>query len=159
MKYYVLYPEVAGVIGPKTIYIDRTSRPPRIEKFNYEFNGWLGDPLLVSTCTYVVTDSLKRKIVASQATGVNFGPVEITRSGEFEDAQALQSGSKLPHFAWLQPIGQAGQDDFGLTQTGGYLVVSEPMLDLFLAAGMSNCDIADFDKWKGGKKAKFRREK
>jgi hypothetical protein len=159
MKCYVLYPEVAGAIGPKTIYIDRTARPPRMEKFNYEFNGWLGDPLLVSICSYIVTDSLKREILASSATGVTFGPVEITKSSEFDDARALKSGRKLPRFVWLQPIGSPGQDDFGLTSTGGYLVVSEPMLDLFLAAGMSNCDIADFEKWKGAKKAKFRREK
>ncbi len=160
MNYYVLEPEVAGMIGPKTVFIDRTSRPPLMERFNYEFNGWLGDPLLESICSYIVTESLKDKFLASQATGVMFGPVEITTSGEFDDWQALTPDRHLPRFVWLKVNGVAGSDDFGYTSKyGTFLVVSECILDLLLGSGMSYCDIADFDSWKGRRCARFRRWK
>jgi hypothetical protein len=44
-NYFVLEPEVAGWFGPATTG-NLQVRPPQIEKFNYEFDTWLGDPLL-----------------------------------------------------------------------------------------------------------------
>jgi hypothetical protein len=43
MNYFVLEPEVAGWFGPATTG-NLQVRPPQIEKFNYEFDTWLGDP-------------------------------------------------------------------------------------------------------------------
>ena len=45
MKYFQLEPEVAGGFGPNSI-LDPKVRPPRVTKFNYEFDVWLGDPVL-----------------------------------------------------------------------------------------------------------------
>lgn len=136
----MLEPEVAGGFGPGSV-LDHRLRPPRVEKFNYEFDVWLGDPLLEAVSCFIVTEDLGDKILAIRATGVAFGDVEISKSGEFED---LYGNRQLPKFVWLQVTGRAGQDDFGLSRTH-CLVVSEGILFLLKEEGMSHCDISDFD--------------
>ena len=56
MKYYILEPEVAGGFGENTI-MDPTSRPPRVTRFHYEFDGWLGDELLETVACFIATKS------------------------------------------------------------------------------------------------------
>ncbi len=140
MEYYVLEPEVAGGFGPNTIFADRTARPPRITKFHYEFEVWLGDPLLEAVACFIVLESLKEKILALRPTGVAFSEAEVSTSEGFEE---LDPGRKLPKFVWLQVTGKAGKDDFGLSSQH-LLVVSQRILDLLRDAGMSHCDIAEF---------------
>src|SRR5579859_4713915 len=113
MKYYALEPEVAGFFGQNAVLADPYARPPRITKFHYEFDVWLGDPLLEAVACFIVLESLKEKLLALRATGVAFGEVEVSTSEEFEE---LDPGLKLPKFAWLQVTGEAGKDDFGLSQ-------------------------------------------
>jgi len=140
MKYYTLDPEVAGGFGPNSILDDPCTRPPRITHFNYEFAGWLGDPLLEAVACFIVTEPLKDRIAALHPTGVSFGTVEVSKSGEFED---LHPGRQLPIFVWLQVTGEAGEDDFGLSAMHN-LVVSERVLEVLRQEGMSHCAIADF---------------
>lgn len=141
MKYYTLEPEVAGGFGPNSILEDPSARPPRITRFNYEFAGWLGDPLLEAVACFIVTEPLKDKIAALHPTGVSFGTVEVSKSGEFED---LHPGRQLPNFVWLQITGKAGEDDFGLSVRHS-LVVSERVLEVLRQEGMSHCAIAEFN--------------
>jgi hypothetical protein len=136
----MLEPEVAGGLGQKAV-LDHSVSPPRVTRFHYEFDGWLGDPLLETVAFFIVTDQLKRGILDLAATGVSFAKVEISKSGEFED---FFPNRQLPHFAWLQVIGKAGQDDFGLSASHR-LVVSQRVLDLLRQTGMSHCDIAEFN--------------
>ena len=140
MKYYALEPEVAGGFGPHSI-VDPKVRPPRVTKFNYEFDVWLGDPLLEAVGCFIVTESLKKMIAAMHATGVSFGTVEVSRSGEFED---LYPKRQLPVFVWLKVLGKAGRDDFGSSPTHG-LVVSDRILKLLKKEGMSHGGITEFD--------------
>jgi hypothetical protein len=139
MKYYALQPEVAGGFGPHSV-IDTKTRPLLITKFNYEFDVWLGDPLLEAVGCFIVTESLQTQIAAMNATGVSFGTVEVTRSGQFEDRYP---GRQLPEFVWLKVLGKAGRDDFGLSPTHD-LVVSDRILHLFIEQGMSHSDIKEF---------------
>lgn len=139
MNYYVLDPEVAGGFGPNTIFADLSTRPPRVTRFHYEFDGWSGDPLVTTVCCFIVTESLKEKILALRATGVAFGEVEVSTSSEFEE---FCPGVKLPKFVWLQVTGNAGEDDFGMSRID--LVVSQRVLELLKNAGMAHCDIAEF---------------
>jgi hypothetical protein len=139
MKYYTIEPEVAGGFGENAV-LDASVRPPLVTKFHYEFDAWSGDPILETVATFIVTDSLKRKIQALKATGVQFGAVEISKSGEFED---FFPARELPAFAWLQVTGIPGKDDFGLSATHR-LVVSRRVLELLQAEGMTQGDISEF---------------
>jgi hypothetical protein len=141
MKYYTLEPEVAGGFGPKSILDDPSARPPRIKHFNYEFAGWAGDPLLTTVASFIVTAEVKAKIEESEAKGVQFGIVEISKSGEFED---FFPGRELPKFVWLQVTGKAGVDDFDMSPTHR-LIVSQRILDILRSAGMSHCEICEFN--------------
>src|SRR5580704_16691696 len=76
MTYFILEPEVAGSFGPATAG-DLRATPPLIEKFNYEFDTWLGDPLLEALCTFIVTDRLKDRLIEARASGIAFGDVEV----------------------------------------------------------------------------------
>ena len=140
MTYFVLEPEVAGGFGPTTTG-DLRARPPRIEKFNYEFDTWLGDPLLEALSTFIVTDDLKEALILAHASGVTFGDVEVTKAGIFLD---LYGDRPLPAFSWLQITGRAGTDDFGLSSSRR-LIVSERIMNLLNAFGLSHCEVSEYD--------------
>ena len=142
MKYYALEPEAPGGFGPSSVFFDVKARPPRIAKFNYEFDIWPRDPLVEAVASYIVTESLKERIAALCPTGVSFGPVEVSKSGQFED---LYPNRELPKFVWLQVTGNAGRDDFGLSTTHS-LVVSERILVILKEVGVHRCAITKFEK-------------
>jgi hypothetical protein len=139
MRYFELEPEVGGFFGPASV-ADVTKRPPIVSTFNYEFDTWLGDPILEALCAYIVTDDLKDRLTAAGASGISFGPVEITKSDIFE---GLQPDETLPAFSWLQVVGKPGSDDFGLSENF-MLVVSERILELLKQAGMKHCTIVEY---------------
>jgi hypothetical protein len=144
MKYFVLEPEVAGGIGKNTV-LDRTVHPPIPIKFNYEFSGWLGDSLLETVASFIVTKSLGEQINSSSLTGVTFGEVEISKSGQFED---LYPNTELPEFVWLQIKGVAGVDDFGLSPKH-LLIVSQAALSVLKQEPLNYCEIAEYLPTKG----------
>ncbi len=139
MTYFVLEPEVAGGLGPASTG-DLRARPPRLEKFNYEFDVWLGDPLVEAISNFIVTTGLKARLIEAHASGVRFGDVEVTRSGEYRDKYLDRP---LPAFSWLQVTGQAGKDDFGLSSSGD-LVVSQRMLNLLKTVGLNHCEVSEY---------------
>ena len=140
MNYYLVEPEAPGGFGPNSFFFDVKARPPRIDRFDYEFDIWPRDPIVEAVACYIVTEALRERIAALHPTGVSFGPVDISRSGEFEDRYP---NYELPKFVWLQVTGNAGQDDFGLSPTHS-LVVSERVLRVLKAAGMVHADISAF---------------
>ncbi len=145
LRYFVLQPEVAGGTGPKTVFIDRCARPPVMSHFNYQFDGWLGDPILETIGNIIVTEPIKDRLTRLKASGASFAAVEVSKSSEFED---LYPGRELPPFVWLQVYGHAGQDDFSYT-SDHVLMVSERILDVLRESGMSNCTIVGLEDWKG----------
>ena len=140
MTYFILEPEAAGGFGPATTGNLR-ARPPLLEKFNYEFDVWLGDPLLEAVSTFIVTDHLKDRLLEARASGVAFGDVEVTKSGIFLD---MNGDRPLPAFCWLQITGRAGKDDFGLSSSG-LPVVSERIMNLLNAFGLNHCEVSEYD--------------
>jgi hypothetical protein len=140
MTYFELEPEVAGGFGPMTTGNLR-ARPPQLEKFNYEFDVWLGDPLLEAVSTFIVTDRLKERLIDARASGAAFGDVEVTKAGIFLD---MNGDRPLPAFSWLQISGRAGTDDFGLSSSG-LLVVSERIMKLLSAFGLHHCEVSKYD--------------
>ena len=140
MTYFVLEPEAAGSFGPATIG-DLRATPPLLKKFNYEFDTWLGDPILEALSNFIVTDRLKERLIEAHASGVSFGNVELTKSGIFLD---MYGDRRLPAFSWLQIIGRAGTDDFGLSSYRR-LVVSERMMNLLKEFELKYCDVSEYD--------------
>jgi hypothetical protein len=140
MTYFELEPEAAGMFGPATKG-DLRARPPLIEKFNYEFDTWLGDPILEAISTFIVTDGLKEALVETYASGVAFGDVEVTKSGIYLE---LYGDRPLPAFSWLQITGLTGKDDFGLSASG-CLIVSERIMNLLNAFGLNHCEVSEYD--------------
>jgi hypothetical protein len=140
MTYFILEPEAAGMFGPATTG-DLRGTPPRVDKFNYEFDTWLGDPILEAICTFIVTDRLKEALIEAQASGVAFGDVEVTKSGIYLE---LYGDRPLPAFSWLQIAGRAGKDDFGLSPSG-LLVVSERIMNFLKVFGLNHCEVSEYD--------------
>lgn len=139
MQYCLVEPEVAGGFGPKSI-LNPKVRPPAVTHFHYEFDVWLGDPLLETVGCFIATDALKEKIQSLGATGVSFSTVEVSKSGQFED---LSPNCTLPSFVWLQVRGRPGKDDFGLSSEH-ILVVSERILRLLEVSNMSHADVSEY---------------
>lgn len=118
--------------------MDTSVHPPVVSRLHYEFEGWLGDVLIESFPCFVVTASAQGRLTRMGATGARFGEVQISKSPEFMDFQPVV---ELPSFAWLQPTGAAGVDDFG-TAADGRLVVSERAVEILRDLQLSNAQLA-----------------
>src|SRR5512142_3190556 len=106
---FTVSPEVAGELGADTV-MDTSVHPPRVDRLTYELHGWLGDDLLESFPVFVVTARLAQARRGPELTGWRLGPVQVTRSEEFDE---LHPDRELPGFFWLQVDGD-GAKDFAL---------------------------------------------
>ena len=115
MKLFVLEPEASGDIGPETQIIYNDSDIPHIAcevvKFEYEFQGWLGDELLGTTGNYIVTESLADDMLSADLSGFTFDEVLVSRS---EDFWEFYRDLMLPKFRWLKPVGRVSCHESGL---------------------------------------------
>jgi hypothetical protein len=57
------------------------------------------------------------------ATGVEFGPVEVTKSPAFDH---LHPGRPIPEFLWMKVHGRPGVDDFGMSNRDQGTTVESP---------------------------------
>jgi hypothetical protein len=136
MKYYFLEPEVAGGLGQNTV-MDRTVHPPVVTRLHYELDGWLGDELLETFPSFIITDRLGKKIVDTMFTGIRLASVEVSTSEQFRE---LYPSRTIPDFVWLKVLGRAGIDDFGIADDHR-LVVSERALE---ALALKHAGVSDF---------------
>jgi hypothetical protein len=139
MKYFYIEPEVAGGLGKNTV-INRSVHPPTISKLHYHFDGWIGDALLESFPSFIVTKDVERRLQSIGATGARFDDVEVTVSDQFKE---LYQDRHLPHFVWLRVEGQPGREDLGTT-LDGRLVASERALEVFREFGVANSLVTPF---------------
>ena len=149
MSYFELRLEVAGEPGNHSVEVD-TDKGIQLKRLHFEFNYWPFDPIV--DCIgggRIVTVPLKKAIQAIHATGVSFGPVEISKSDSFDElAEMFNKNERFPDYAWLQIFGIAGHDDFGLSSRNRP-VVSDRILGTLQAAGMSHCEIHTFQPGMG----------
>lgn len=129
--YFEFEPEVAGGFGGRTTFADRRARPPKIEHFHYEVEGWLGDALLEAVGCFIITSSMASVLQSEGLTGFELGSVEVTTSEEFKERDP---GRALPEFRWFKITGSAGRDDFGLNDACR-LIVSQRVLDVLQQRG------------------------
>lgn len=137
--YYYIEPEVSGGLGEKSI-IDSSTHPPKVEKLHYRFEGWLGDDLLESFPCYVVSDTLKRKILNENLGGIEFRDVYTSKSDQFNE---LYPDKNLPDFHWLYVTGEAGISDFGIANDFR-LVISNEALKILKQGQIDNADIEEY---------------
>ena len=139
MRFFVLDPEIAGGWGERTI-ADTSVFPPTVKSLHYRFDCWLGDELLEAFPCFIVIDRLAARLRRSGLTGFRLQAVEVSTSEEFDEIYPLR---RLPVFQWLQPVGRAGVDDFGMSDAHRF-VVSERALALLRKFRLQNCEIAEF---------------
>jgi hypothetical protein len=139
MKYFYVEPEVAGGLGENTV-MNSNVHPPLISRLHYHFDGWLGDVLLESFPSFIVTEVAKQKLQSAAVTGAKFDEVEVTTSEQFQE---LYPNRPLPKFVWLRVEGKPGRDDFGMAEDGR-LVVSEKVLEALQDLGISHALVTEF---------------
>lgn len=134
--FWSLEPEVAGELGDSSV-LDTSVHPPKVLKLQYKFTGWLGDDLLETFPSYVVTEPLATALLSSGLTGVQLDEVDVVVSDEFAE---MYPGRELPNFKWLRVTGRAGVDDFGLSDEHT-LVVSYTALRLLRRYSLLHCHV------------------
>lgn len=139
MKYFYLEPEVAGELGEHSL-IDTSVHPPHVFYLHYEFDGWLGDDLLQSFPCYIITERLKTAFDEVSPSGCIFAFAEVSKSEIFNE---LYPNRELPEFFWLQVIGRAGKDDFGLSKDCR-LVVSNKILQRLNDFNLHHCQVNEY---------------
>jgi hypothetical protein len=139
MKYFFVEPEVAGGLGPRTV-MDTSQHPPRVVKLHYEFSGWLGDPILESFPTFIVTEAAEGKLTSAALTGMSFADADISISPTFRERQPDVT---LPPFRWMKISGRAGVDDFGIA-SDNRLVASERALSTLRSCGLDHAVVEAF---------------
>ncbi|MCP3805056.1 hypothetical protein NLX83_37895 [Allokutzneria sp. A3M-2-11 16] len=137
MGFFIVEPEVAGELGPRTVF-DRAGHTLAVTRLEYQFFGWLGDPIVESTPCFIVTEELSAAITAAGLTGATFDEVEVSVSPEGEEFIE----GPLPPWKWLRFTGEASHDDLGLND-GLRLVVSERALGVLREHGLSNAEVAE----------------
>jgi hypothetical protein len=138
-SFYRLEPEVAGGLGPQTV-MRRDRHPPKVERLHYVFDGWLGDDLLESFPSFIVTRSMADALKRESLSGFSLKDVKVSTSEQFAE---LHPGRQLPEFRWLDVTGVPGVDDFGITAPG-YLVVSERALHRLRQGRLHYCKVTPF---------------
>jgi hypothetical protein len=142
MKYYELYPEVAGTITEDCID-DAVARPIKISKMNYEFDGWLGDDLITEAGHFIVTKKLAEALRQSTLSGFNLDKATISKSAKFEE---IYPNRILPVFKWLKINAHFKKDDFWFSKERMMLQVSAKGYDVLKDFQIANCDVEEIEE-------------
>jgi hypothetical protein len=135
-NFYTIKPEVAGNIA-NSEFIDRSARPPKINKLHYEFDGWSGDDIITSIATYIVTERLKSSLELEQLSGMKFEEVDTSTSDQFKE---LYGEKKLPKFYWMKVTGALEKDDFSMSPKHR-LIISAKALSVFNRYQIENAQV------------------
>lgn len=138
--YFTLEPESSPTWGEHT-EVDTSVHPPIVSTLHLEFVEWLGDDLLWTYPSYVVTENLAAKLAEASLSGFEFRPVEVTVDPHvIEDGETLD----LQKFRWLHITGTPGRDDIGITDKGR-IVVSETALTTLRQGNLEYCEIEQYN--------------
>ena len=140
-KYFVLEPEIAGQLGEHTI-MDSSTHPPKIEKLHFVFDGWLGDDIVATFPSYLVSEKLYELLKNSKLKGFKFDTCLISLSYTFRE---LLPNTQLPQFYWMQVTGSDEKADFRLNKKN-YLTLSENAFNLLKKTKIQHSDIYELNK-------------
>lgn len=139
---YLVEPEVAGGLGDQS-EVDGSRHPPIVRRLHYVFSGWLGDEIVETFPSFIVTARLADAIVAAELVGVHFDDVVVSKDPQFERFFP-EIASKMPEWRWLRPSGQPHASDFW-QRPDGRLVVSERGLDLLRRFNLNHAEVIPVD--------------
>ena len=104
MKYHIIEPEVIVGLGEKTEFLEKEPPFNTVVKLHIQLEDWLGDDLMVNSNCYIVTESLREAVEASDFTGFNIMDLEQTKDEYFDDNYHQEK--PLPKFYWMEVIGK-----------------------------------------------------
>ena len=139
--YWQLDPEVPGELGSDAS-LDFSTHPPIVRKLHIEFMCWVGSDLCQAFPVYFVTTRLREAIEHRALTGCAFREMQQTKSIDFE---IVYHEIQLLQFHWLDVVGNAGKDDFGLAPVSK-LIVSQQALGLLQSFKLSFCGIVEWPR-------------
>ncbi len=152
MILYFLEPEVSGGHGEQTIYgteenVKKDGISGKVEFLHYEFEGWLGDDLIESTPTFIISNNLKNELIKSKFRDYKLEDCYITTSDEFKE---LYPNKELPFFTRFIPLGTVEMEEESFKNWSGHhfslslkgeLVVTQKALEFLEKFSIDNCDI------------------
>jgi hypothetical protein len=144
MKYYELYPEVAGSIH-EDVLVDVSTRPITISAMHYEIDGWLGDDLLTASGYFIATVALCNALAGAQLTGFEVCDCEVYTSDQFEEVYPDRT---LPVFKWLAIRELYPSADLWFSKETMMLNVSGAALNVLQKFKIDNCDIKETGQFK-----------
>lgn len=139
MKKYFIEPEVAGQIGDDTV-LNYSTKPPIIEKLNYEFDDWLGDDFIEGFQCFICSERLAESFKKQNLTGYTLAECKVTKSQLFNDLH--EDGLILPPFYWFKLIGNENDDFFIVPNS--MLAVSQRALETLQAFNIDRCQIHEY---------------
>ena len=139
MKKYIIEPEVSGQITGSQL--NHETKPPVIEKLNYQFDDWLGDDIVEGFRCFICTERLAESIKKHNLSGYEFDQCTITKSELFHDLN--ENGKDLPTFIWLKIKGTP-EDDFFIA-SNFTLVISERTLEVLRQFNLDNCIVEAYN--------------
>lgn len=139
--WYQLEPEVPGGWGEATV-ADTSVHPPKIRALHIEFAGWIGSELLEVFPAFLVSERLASIFIGAGLTGFDLDEVRVSPSPEYASSTPF---AELPRWRWLRVVGEAGQDDFGIS--GDHLlVVSKRARALLDEGALAGADVEEWDE-------------
>lgn len=122
--------------------MDRSVHPPIVTRLHLVFTDWLGDCLITSFPCFLISEQALQQLRKLPLTGYSTDTAEIEEGDLFDELfRESDPGARLPRFLWLKVSGSPRRDDFGLSENGD-LVISDRVLDVLRAVGLTVCDIA-----------------
>lgn len=112
-NYYQLEPEVSGELGQKTV-LDSTIHPPKIEKLEFLFKGWLGDCLVACFPVFLIKEETLKILIDNNQTGLSTRLADIKTDYPFDE---LNPNVVMPKFIWIEINGIAKKTILGLRTT------------------------------------------
>ena len=137
--YKYLEPEVAGAMGTDTI-LDNSVHPPIVKFLHFHFMGWLGDDILETFPSFIVSERLKKSIEEKRLKGISFDFVKITQSDDFK---MTSINNQLPPFYWAKINGTFGIDDFVIAKDFR-LLVSDRAYDVISEFNTTNAFVEEY---------------
>jgi predicted secreted protein len=101
----------------------------------------MGDDLVETFPTYIVTTGLSDAIASSGLSGIELDDVLVTKDPQFEQFFP-DVAAALPSWRWLRPVGTPHQSDFWQDEAGR-LVLSEKALDILQRFQLANAEVVE----------------
>jgi hypothetical protein len=124
--FYKISTQAPAQMGKRTI-LDKKYTPWKVEKLHAIFDVWSDDDLLKTSPCYYVSERLFQTLTSSSLSGFELdADLDTDVSLTFKN---LYPNKTIPRFILLNIVGNAGVDDFGLTDEGE-LILSEAAVEL-----------------------------